>query len=138
MRAFVGFVFVYADIIGGLLGIAGSVILAYPLVSEITDRRHWDQLSEFARRHKVAAPVSPEEREAERHVRDHLLNDRLGRSQRNQKVTLWGLIMLVLGFLLMTIAAYERHEEGSGTVESPVRASKGQQNGGSPDLSARM
>jgi hypothetical protein len=101
----------YADIIGGILGIIGSVILALPLVTEISDRRHWDQLSDFIRRHNAAGPKTEAERAAEQSIRDHLLNSRLGRSQRHRKVTLFGLAVLLAAFVLMTLAALERRYE---------------------------
>lgn len=105
--------FAYADIIGGLLGIIGSVILAQPLVTEIADRKHWDQLSDFMRRQNAAGPKTDEERDAEQTIRDHLLNSRLGRSQRHRKVTLLGLAILFAAFVFMTLAALERrHERG--------------------------
>lgn len=105
--------FAYADIIGGILGIIGSVILAQPLVTEIADRKHWDQLSDFMRRQNAAGPKTDEERDAEQTIRDHLLNSRLGRSQRHRKVTLLGLAILFAAFVFMTLAALERrHERG--------------------------
>jgi hypothetical protein len=108
--------FAYADIIGGILGIIGSVILSLPLVSEIADRKHWDQLSDFIRRHNASGPKTDEERLAEQGIRDHLLNSRLGRSQRHRKVTLFGLAVLLVAFIFMTLAAVERrYQEPSGT-----------------------
>ena len=107
----------YADIIGGILGILGSLILAQPLVSEIADRKHWEQLSDFIRRHKASGPKTAEERLAEQGIRDHLLNSRLGRSQRHRKVTLLGLAILFASFLFMTLAAIERRYERAASGE---------------------
>ena len=101
----------YADIVGGILGIVGSVILAQPLVAEISDRRHWDQLSDFIRRHNAVGPKTDAERIAEQRIRDHLLNGRLGRSARHRKVTLIGLVVLLAAFVFMTLAAVERRYE---------------------------
>jgi hypothetical protein len=114
----------YADIIGGIMGIIGSVILALPLVTEIADRKHWDQLSDFIRRHKATGPKTAEERHAEQSIRDHLLNSRLGRSQRHRKVTLFGLAILLVAFVFMTLAAVERRYEpgSSGTHASSIRS----------------
>ena len=113
----------YADIIGGILGIIGSVILAQPLVTEIADRNHWDQLSDFIRRHRASGPKTDEERLAEQSIRDHLLNSRLGRSLRHRKVTLLGLAILLAAFLFMTLAAVERRYErgASGQHASSIR-----------------
>ena len=49
-RAMLKLALLYSDLIGGVLGIFGSLILAYPYISEITDRRHWELLIEFQRR----------------------------------------------------------------------------------------
>jgi hypothetical protein len=116
----------YSDIIRGILGIVGSVILAQPLVAEISDRRHWDQLSDFIRRHNAVGPKTDAERVAEQSIRDHLLNSRLGRSPRHRKVTLIGLVILLAAFVFMTLAAIERrYERGASGVQtssvSPAR-----------------
>ena len=113
----------YADIIGGVLGIVGSIILAYPLFSEIADRQHWDRLSDFIRRHNAAGPKTAEEREAERSVRDHLLNSRLGRSQRHRVVTLSGLFVLLGAFVFMTLAAFERRQDARPPETHPAKMS---------------
>jgi len=99
----------YSDILGGILGIVGSLVLAYPLVAEISDRRRWAQLTEFLRLYRAGESISAEEREAQRNIRDHVLNDRLGRFQHHRMVTLLGLLLLFAGFLFMTAAGYERH-----------------------------
>jgi hypothetical protein len=104
------------------LGIVGSVILAEPLVTEIVDRKHWDQLSDFLRRHNAAGPKTAEERQAEQNIRDHVLNSRLGRSRQHRVVTLFGLFVLLGAFLFMTLAAIERRQDVSSlhTQRAPI------------------
>jgi hypothetical protein len=119
----VSWVLTYADIIGGILGIIGSIILAQPLVTEIADRKHWEQLSDFIRRHNAAGPKTDEERRAEQSIRDHLLNSRLGRSQRHRKATLLGLALLLAAFVFMTLAGVDRRREAGPRETHPVRSS---------------
>jgi hypothetical protein len=117
----VAWLLTYADIIGGIFGIIGSVVLAQPLVTEIADRKHWDLLSDFIHRLNAAGPKTDEERRAEQSIRDHLLNSRLGRSQRHRKVTLFGLAILLGAFVFMTLAALERRREPGPTETHPAQ-----------------
>jgi hypothetical protein len=99
-------ILIYSDLVGGIAGIVGSIILGYPLVTEITDRLHWDLLREFKERQ--AHLLTVEEIEAHRRLRDRLIDDRLGEHDRYRRITVWGLSFLLVAFLFMTVASWER------------------------------
>lgn len=97
----------YADLIGGILGIAGSVVLATPLVSEIGERRQWEAFLDFLQRYSAQRPdhvKTPEEFAAEREIRDHFLTSRLGGYRRYRRTTMTGLALLLAAFAFMTLA----------------------------------
>jgi hypothetical protein len=105
----------YADLIGGILGVLGSVILAVPLVKEIDDRRQWDGFADFLHRQSLDkqsvnnnGEINSETRRALQAVRDFMLNDRLGGYRRHRVVTLTGLAFLAASFAFMTIATVLR------------------------------
>jgi len=104
-------VVVYADLASAVFGILGSVILAIPLVKEITDRRHWQRLIRFiAREHSDGAPIrkTPAEIEAERELRDNLIDTRLGDYDNYRFAALFGFLFLFIAFLFAAIAAVDR------------------------------
>jgi len=97
----------YADLIGGVLGIFGSIVLALPMVFEIEDRRIWQGLSDFLEQYskmQAGRTLTSEEAGAEREIRERMLNDRLGNYRRHQKITMTGVFLLVAAFVFMTIA----------------------------------
>jgi hypothetical protein len=74
-------VLVNSDLIGGLLGIFGSLVLGYPFVTEMTDRHHWDLLRRFKQQQMATTGSSgsstrPREIEAYREIRDRLIDQR--------------------------------------------------------------
>jgi hypothetical protein len=100
---------VYSDLIGGVLGILGSVVLAIPFVSEATDRREWQLLIKFKREVLNASHApSPEEAEAHRQIRERIVDYRLGQYERFRMVTVWGFALLFGAFIFMTVASIER------------------------------
>jgi hypothetical protein len=98
----------YSDLIGGFLGIFGSIILAYPYIGEITDRRQWELLLEFRRLIADRRNDGAENLDAYRDVRDRMIDDRLGQHLRYRWVTMVGLLALVAAFAFMTIASLTR------------------------------
>jgi hypothetical protein len=105
-------VLVYSDLVGGVLGIIGSLVLGYPFLTEIVDRRHWDMLRSFKQQqmlgHRSSTSLSPQDIEAYRETRDRLIDERLGEYQRYRRITLWGIFCLLVAFVFMTLASYER------------------------------
>jgi hypothetical protein len=99
-------ILIYSDLIGGVFGIVGSIVLGYPLVTEITDRLHWDLLRQFKERQTRS--LTTQEIEAHRQLRDRLIDDRLGQHDRYRRITIWGLFLLLAAFVFMTLASYER------------------------------
>jgi hypothetical protein len=102
MRAFLS----YCDLIGGVFGIAGSIVLGYPLITEITDRHQWDLLRQY--RERQAGTLSDKEIEAYRDLRDRLIDDRLGQHDRYRRFTICGFLLLLGAFALTTVASFER------------------------------
>jgi hypothetical protein len=102
MRAFLA----YCDLIGGIFGIIGSIVLGYPLITEITDRLQWDLLRQYKERQIDA--LSDPEIEAYRNLRDRLIDNRLGQHDRYRRFTICGFISLLAAFVFTTIASYER------------------------------
>jgi hypothetical protein len=102
----------YSDLTSGALGILGSLFLAYPLLSEIADRRHWDLLTNFRRQQLLSRgskrPMTAEEIQAYRDIRDNLIDQRLGEHQKYRRFTLWGFFCLLGSFIFMSLASYER------------------------------
>jgi hypothetical protein len=101
-------VLLYSDLVGGLLGIAGSLVLGYPFVIEMTDRRHWDMLKRFKQQMLAHSSMSPEEDAAYRQIRDRLIDQRLGEHEKYRRITLWGFFLLLVSFVFMTLDSYER------------------------------
>lgn len=122
-------VLVYSDLIGGLLGIIGSLVLGYPFVTEMTDRHHWDLLKTFKQQQMLAAgstrSISPQEIEAYREIRDRLIDQRLGDYQRYRRITVWGIFLLLVAFVFLTVASYDRSSSSPFTKqpETPGTAS---------------
>jgi hypothetical protein len=97
----------YADLIGGVLGIFGSIVLAIPMILEIDDRKHWQGYADFLQgysRMRAGQALTPEEQSAERNVRDWMLNERLGNYRRHRRITIAGVALLIAAFLFMTVA----------------------------------
>jgi hypothetical protein len=100
-----------ADLIGGVLGAIASLLLGFPLLAEVKDRRQWDGYAEFLRLHSQANPEasrSATQLEAERSLRDRMLDDRLGRHERFRGLALLGFSLLVAAFAFMALAAAVR------------------------------
>ena len=100
-------IFSYSDLIGGFLGIFGSLVLAYPYFSEITDRRQWELLLEF-RRLAVDPEADSATQDAYRAIRDQMIDDRLGQHLQYRWVTLVGLLLLFGAFVFTTVASFLR------------------------------
>jgi len=119
-------VLVYSDLVGGVLGIIGSLVLGYPFVTEIVDRRHWDLLRRFKQQqmlgHGSSTSMSPEDIQAYREIRDRLIDERLGEYQRYRRITLWGIFCLLVAFIFMTLASYERSTSAASAKHSDVLA----------------
>jgi hypothetical protein len=96
----------YCDLIGGIFGIVGSIVLGYPLITEITDRRQWDLLRQY--RSRQASTLSKQEIEAYRDLRDRLIDERLGQHDRYRRFTIIGLLLLLGAFAFTTVASFER------------------------------
>jgi hypothetical protein len=109
----------YCDLIGGIFGIVGSIVLGYPLITEITDRRQWDLLRQYKARQ--AGTLSDQELEAYRDLRDRLIDNRLGQHDRYRRFTICGFLLLLAAFAFTTVASYER---ASTTAASVDRAPK--------------
>jgi hypothetical protein len=109
-----------ADWLSGLIGAVGSGILAWPMLSEIRDRRHVDRMADLRRRlrelngkKKVAAqstavPTLPAlpightaDEEALREIREGLIDDFLGNYQQHRKVAFVGTFLLFVSFILL-------------------------------------
>jgi len=99
-----------ADLIAGVLGVLGSTVLAWPMVGELRDRRHWDRVGAFFRKRTtpgeadrgVAAP------EEARRLRDQMIDERLGDAGRHRFISFFGFVLLLLAFLLLVVAALNR------------------------------
>jgi hypothetical protein len=101
----------YADLISAVFGLLGSVILALPLLKEITDRRHWQRLIRFlAREHSSGPSIQKTQAEidAERELREDLINTRLGDYDNYRFAALFGFSFLFVAFLFAAIAAVDR------------------------------
>jgi hypothetical protein len=101
----------YSDLVGGFLGILGSLVLGYPFVTEMADRRQWDMLKKFKQQMSAQesnAAMSSEETAAYRQIRDRLIDQRLGEHERYRRITLWGFFLLLAAFVFMTLASYDR------------------------------
>src|SRR5204863_6546410 len=99
-------ILIYSDLIGGVLGVLGSIVLGYPLVTEMTDRLHWDLLKKF--KDRQTGSLTAMEIEAHRQLRDRLIDDRLGQHERFRRITIYGFIFLLAAFAFMTLASFER------------------------------
>jgi hypothetical protein len=109
-------VILYADLIGGILGLVGSLILGLPLLTEVKDRRQWEGFSDFLRRHSQmqrSEQKTAEELQAEQDLRDLMLDDRLGGYRRQRKIAVTGFLFLVAAFLFMTLATAMRMIEAA-------------------------
>jgi hypothetical protein len=114
---------VYSDLIAGILGVAGSVVLGWPFISETADRRHWERLAAFKRRRSSGSdPLGPAELEAYKNLRDQLIDDRLGQHQRYRRVTITGFGLLFLAFLFVTAASFERIIEKREAARAAARS----------------
>lgn len=100
---------IFSDLVGGFLGIVGSMILAYPYFSDVADRRQWELLLRF-RRLMADRPLEPQEQEAFSAIRDSMIDDRLGHHLQFRRVTIWGFVLLLAAFVFMTIASFARLE----------------------------
>jgi hypothetical protein len=102
---------IYADLVSAVFGILGSIVLAIPLVKEITDRRHWQRLLRFmARQQPDGTPLrkTAAEIEAERELRDSLIDTRLGDYENYRFAALFGFSLLFLAFIFAGVAAIDR------------------------------
>ena len=104
----------YSDLLGGVLGIFGSIVLGYPLITEITDRLQWDLLRQY--RDKEQRALTDEEVDAYRSLRERLIDNRLGEHQRYRRLTINGFVLLLLAFLFMTIASCDPAVHGSALI----------------------
>jgi hypothetical protein len=104
----------YSDLLGGVLGIFGSIVLGYPLITEMTDRLQWDLLRQY--RDKEQGTLTGEEIDAYRSLRERLIDGRLGEHQRYRRLTINGFILLLLAFLFLTIASCDRAIHGGGGI----------------------
>jgi hypothetical protein len=105
-------VLVNSDLIGGLLGIFGSLVLGYPFITEMTDRHHWDLLRRFKQQQMPTSgstrSASAQEIEAYREIRDRLIDQPLGDYLRYRRITVCGILLLLAAFVFMTAASYDR------------------------------
>jgi hypothetical protein len=105
-------VLAYSDIIGGILGIAGSVVLGIPFMTEMADRRQWELLKRFKQQRAEVTQsnrsMTAGEIQAYREIRDRLVDERLGGYQSYRAITLWGFFLLLAAFAFMTLASCER------------------------------
>ena len=85
------------ELVGGLLGLAGSIILALPALFDLKNRRFWDQI----RRLDGIRGTTPAD--AER-LRSILLDSLLGRHRRHVRCTVGGATLLAIGFGLIAAA----------------------------------
>lgn len=98
------------SVLSGLFGLAGSILLAMPLLAELRDRKFWDRFNEFRQQKALA----PEETSALSQIRDTLIDDRLGRYRSARLWTLGGLLALGLAFALSLVDAATSHAPPSG------------------------
>lgn len=91
------------EVLAGVLGVAGSIILAWPLLGDAVDRRHWETLRQIRRDAKTS--VTDEEKRQLREVRDQFLDDRLGDYERHRQYTAWGMLVLGAAFALLLFHA---------------------------------
>lgn len=117
MQAFLS----YCDLIGGIFGIVGSIVLGYPLITEITDRRQWDLLRQYEERQ--ADTLSDQEIEAYRNLRDRLIDNRLGQHDRFRRFTICGFLLLLGAFAFTTMASYDRTWPAVAPLEHAPRGS---------------
>lgn len=92
-----------SEVIAGILGVIGSFVLALPLLSETTDRKHWETLQDIRRR--AAASSTEEQKQELRDVRDQFLDERLGDYERHRQFTVWGVFALGAAFVFLIIHA---------------------------------
>jgi hypothetical protein len=102
----------YSDLISAIFGIIGALILGIPLIGEVQDRRHWDQMVRFFRRKQSAERVerdkSEEEISIERRLRDQMIDIRLGEFESYKFVAFFGFACLLLSFGFLAVAAVTR------------------------------
>jgi hypothetical protein len=102
---------IVSDLVSAVFGIVGALILAIPLLNEITDRRHWQRLVRFSSRPALDGQVlqkSGAEIEAERQLRDQLVDSRMGSYQKYRFAAFFGSASLLLAFIFLGIAAVDR------------------------------
>ncbi len=84
----------YLELVAGLAGALGSILLAYPSLTELRNRRLWDRLRTFQASKTVNAIL-----------RNELIDDVLGGYRRHMLCTLGGGGLLLTGFLLLIASA---------------------------------
>ncbi len=93
------------ELIGGILGILGSIVLAIPAAFDLKNRRFWDRLGQL----KSIAGVSPPDVQA---LQQLLLNDVLGSYRLHAWCTMGGGMLLAVGFGLIAAAGGVRVSGG--------------------------
>lgn len=102
---------VYADILAGLFGLAGSFVLGFPLIGELRDRRHWQRMASAFRRKPRKADPSPTEAApdlTELRLRLQALDRRLGGFERTRLMAFFGYFLMLLAFGFLIVAGFTR------------------------------
>ncbi len=90
----------WVEVIGGLLGIAGSVVLALPAIRDLGSKELSDKLGRIGR--------MPGGQDIEDSFRWDLLKDMQGGYRYHLRCIAWGCALLVCGFLLIAVAGGAR------------------------------
>lgn len=85
------------EVLGGLLGVAGSIVLAIPAWRDLKNKDLWDLLTQIRR---VPGASEPDLRE----LKWLILDSVLGGYRVHQWCTFGGAALLALGFALIAVA----------------------------------
>lgn len=107
----------FADLIAGLLGVAGSVVLGLPLIRDASDRRKWETLLRLKSRTDSNDPGGYDYDHWKK-LRDDFIDERLGGYLSYRQAMAWGMMLLLLAFIFMLVATLVRHAEPLGPTNN--------------------
>ena len=93
-----------ADLLSALFGLAAAVVLGWPALKAVRDKRRWEQQRRLAARHKNDAASHG----ALEDIRDHVEAGQLGGANEAAWFNLIGFALLALSFIFLAMAALER------------------------------
>lgn len=93
----------FADLISGLCGLLGAVILAWPAFQAVRAKRHWENLQKARR-----AATDPQTADALRDIAPHVEAGQLGDARGALLVNACGFALLAAAFAFLLVAAVGR------------------------------